>query len=162
MVESETGWGGGNGQVILVPHTARSILLSEFDGWEGAVGVKVLVVEDSKFLRVSTERVLAAAGYQVVSAGDGEEALRMARQELPALILLDVMLPKMSGPDVLKALKNDAATAGIRVMMLTGLSQKNAKALEKDGAAGFFEKSDGMLGSGTDSLLAAIEKVLKK
>jgi NAD(P)-dependent dehydrogenase (short-subunit alcohol dehydrogenase family) len=54
------------------------------------VGVKVLVVEDSKFLRVSTERVLAAAGYQVVSAGDGEEALRMARQELPALILLDV------------------------------------------------------------------------
>ena len=136
--------------------------MSQFGDWEGAVAVKVLVVEDSKFLRVSTERVLAAAGYQVLSAGDGEEGLRKARQELPALILLDVMLPKISGPDVLKALKKDPATVGIPVMMLTGLSQSNAKALEKDGASGFFEKSDGMLGAGPDSLLAAIEKLLKK
>jgi CheY-like chemotaxis protein len=126
------------------------------------VAVKVLLVEDSKFLRVATERVLTAAGYQVVCAGDGDEALRLARQHSPQLILLDIMLPKMTGPDVLKALKIDPATAAIPVMMLTSLSQKNAKALEKDGAAGFFEKSDAMLGAGPESLLAAIAKTLKK
>jgi len=57
------------------------------------------------------------------------------------------MLPKLSGPDVLKALKKDPATASIPVMMLTSLSQKNAKQFEKDGAS-FFLKSDSMLGKG--------------
>jgi CheY-like chemotaxis protein len=126
------------------------------------VAAKVLLVEDSKFLRMSTERTLTAAGYEVMSAGDGEEALRAARQDAPELILLDIMLPKMTGPDVLKALKADPSTAAIPVMMLTSLSQKNAKALEKDGATSFFEKSDGMLGTDPQSLLAAIEKILKK
>ena len=126
------------------------------------MAVKVLLVEDSKFLRVSTERVLSKAGYEVVCAVDGDEALRLAGQHSPALILLDIMLPKMTGPDVLKALKKEPATRAIPVMMLTSLSQKNAKALEKDGAASFFEKSDGMLGAGPDSLVAAIEKMLKK
>jgi len=125
------------------------------------VAVKVLLVEDSKFLRLSTERALAAAGYQVISAADGEEALRLAREQVPQLVLLDIMLPKMTGSDVLKALKKNPATATIPVMMLTSLSQKNAKALEKEGAAAFFEKSDAMLGKGPGSLVAAIEKVLK-
>lgn len=124
--------------------------------------MKVLLVEDSKFLRVSTERALTKAGYEVVCAGDGEEGVRLAREQLPALVLLDIMLPKLSGPDVLKALKQDRTTAGIPVMMLTSLSQKNAKALEKDGAAAFFEKSDLMLGAGPGSLLKAIAKMLQE
>jgi CheY-like chemotaxis protein len=122
--------------------------------------MKVLLVEDSKFLRISTERALTKAGYEVVCAGDGDEALRLAREHLPALVLLDMMLPKLSGPEVLKALKQDPATAGIAVMVLTSLSPKNAKALEKDGAAGFFEKSDLMLGSGPSSLVTAVQKIL--
>jgi CheY-like chemotaxis protein len=122
--------------------------------------MKVLLVEDSKFLRLSTERALTKAGYEVACACDGEEALRLAREQLPALVLLDMMLPKVSGPDVLKALKQDPATAGLAVMVLTSLSQKNAKALEKDGAIGFFEKSDLMLGNGPSSLVAAVQKVL--
>jgi CheY-like chemotaxis protein len=124
--------------------------------------MKVLLVEDSKFLKVATERALSSAGYEVISAGDGELALRLAREHLPALILLDIMLPKMSGPDVLRALKKDPVTALIPVMMLTSLSQKNAKQLEKDGANSFFEKSDSMLGKGPDSLFAAIDRILKK
>jgi CheY-like chemotaxis protein len=123
--------------------------------------MKVLLVEDSKFLRVATERTLTQAGYKVICAGDGEEALRLARQHAPGLVLLDIMLPKVSGPEVLKALKQDPATKGIVVMVLTSLSQKNAKALEKDGAAGFFETSDLMLGSGPSSLVAAVETMLK-
>ena len=64
---------------------------------------KILLVEDSKFLRLATERALARVGYEMSSAADGEEALRVAREKLPDLILLDMLLPKMSGLDVLKA-----------------------------------------------------------
>lgn len=124
--------------------------------------MKVLLVEDSRFLKMATERALTSAGYEVISASDGEQALRLAREHVPALILLDVMLPKMSGPDVLKALKKDPATAAIPVMILTSLSQKNAEQLEKDGASSFFEKSDSMLGKGPDSLVAAVDRMLKK
>jgi DNA-binding NtrC family response regulator len=104
---------------------------------------------------MATERAWTTAGYEVISAGDGDQALRLAHEHVPALILLDVMLPQRSGPDVLK-------TAGIPVMMLTSLSQKNAKQFEKDGASSFFEKSDAMLGKGPDSLFAAVDRMLKK
>jgi CheY-like chemotaxis protein len=124
--------------------------------------MKILLVEDSKFLRMATERALTAAGYEVVSAGDGEQALVLAREHFPSLVLLDVMLPKMSGLDVVKALKKDPATASIPVMMLTGLSQKNAIQIEKDGASCFFEKSDSMLGKGPESLVAAVDRILKE
>jgi DNA-binding response OmpR family regulator len=124
--------------------------------------MKILMVEDSKFLRLSMERALTAAGYEVISASDGEQALRLARDHRPNLILLDVMLPKMSGPDALRTLKKDSATALIPVMMLTSLSSKNAMRLEKEGATSFFEKSDTMLAKGPGSLLEAIERLLKK
>jgi CheY-like chemotaxis protein len=124
--------------------------------------MKILLVEDSKFLRVATERALTTAGYEVISTDDGEQASRIAREHAPDLILLDVMLPKMSGPDVLNFLKKDPATAAIPVMMLTSLSQKNAERFEKDGASCFFEKSDSMLGKGPDSLFAAVDRMLKK
>jgi two-component system cell cycle response regulator DivK len=123
--------------------------------------MKVLLVEDSRFIRAATEQALKSAGYEVVSAGDGDQAVCLAREHMPALILLDVMLPKMSGPDVLRVLKNDPATAAIPVLMLTGLSQKKAKQLEKEGACGFFEKSDSMLGNGPLSLLATVDRILK-
>jgi CheY-like chemotaxis protein len=123
---------------------------------------KILLVEDSKFLRMATERALITAGYEVISAGDGERAVVLAREHAPSLVLLDVMLPKMSGLDVVKALKKDPTTASIPVMMLTGLSQKNATQMEKDGASSFFEKSDSMLGKGPDSLVASVDRMLKK
>lgn len=60
---------------------------------------KILLVEDSRFLKAATERALSSAGYIAISAGDGELGLRLAHEHLPALILLDVMLPKLSGPE---------------------------------------------------------------
>ncbi len=66
--------------------------------------MKILVIEDSKFQRVATERRLVQAGYVVFHAADGEDGLRSARENHPDLILLDMMLPKLSGLDVLRAL----------------------------------------------------------
>jgi two-component system, OmpR family, alkaline phosphatase synthesis response regulator PhoP len=124
--------------------------------------LKILVVEDSKFLRVAVERALARANYTVICAGDGEEALRLARENLPDVILLDMLLPKLSGQDVLKALKKDSATSAIPVIVLTSLSLKNAKQLEKDGAAAYLEKSTLTLDRGSESILAAVKTVLTK
>ena len=83
---------------------------------------KILLIEDSKFLRLTAERALARAGYEMSSAADGEEALRVAREKLPDLILLDMLLPKMSGPDVLVELKKDPLTKAIPVVVMTGAS----------------------------------------
>jgi CheY-like chemotaxis protein len=124
--------------------------------------IKILLVEDSKFLRLATERALARAGYEMTSATDGEEALRVARERLPDLILLDMLLPKMSGLDVLKALKEDALTRAIPVVVITGMSQKNAARLQQDGAFGFLEKSTLELDKGSEKLLTAVEEILRK
>jgi CheY-like chemotaxis protein len=123
---------------------------------------RILLVEDSKFLRLATERALARAGFEVSSAGDGEEALRMARVNLPDLILLDMLLPKMSGLDVLKALKNDPATRRMPVVVMTGMAQKNAARLQEDGAAGFLEKSSLELNKGSEKLLHALREILDR
>jgi CheY-like chemotaxis protein len=124
--------------------------------------MKILLVEDSKFLRLSTERALSRAGYEVISAADGEEGLRLAREQLPDLILLDLLLPKVSGPDVLKALKLDSTTAAIPVVVMSGLSQRNAARLEKDGAFAFLEKSELALDHGPEPLLMKLESIKKQ
>jgi CheY-like chemotaxis protein len=123
---------------------------------------KLLLVDDSKFLRLATERALARAGYEVSTAIDGSEALAIAREKQPDLILLDMLLPKMTGPDVLKALKHDPMTAGIAVVAFTGLSQKNAIRLEQDGACAFLDKAELGLNNGSEALLVAVARILRK
>lgn len=121
---------------------------------------KVLLVEDSKFLRMANERVLTNAGYEVSTAVDGEEALRIANEKMPDIILLDMLLPKLSGPEVLRALKANAATAAIPVIVLTSLSQKNEGKLIQDGAEAYFEKSSLALDKDSGGLAATVETVL--
>lgn len=123
---------------------------------------KILVVDDSKFLRLATERALARAGYQVSTAIDGEDALKIAREEKPDVILLDMLLPKMTGPDVLKALKKDPATAEIAVVAFTGLSQKNAVRLQQDGACAFLDKAALGLDKGSEALLVALARIMRE
>lgn len=119
----------------------------------------VLLVDDSRFFRTVTERTLSKSGYNVISASDGEEALRVAREKLPGLILLDMLLPKLDGAGVLRGLKADPVTAKIPVLVLTSLSQRNEERLVKDGAAGFLEKDQ--LTKDPQPLLQAITKLLR-
>lgn len=121
---------------------------------------KILLVEDSKFLRLATERALARTGYDVSSAADGDQALTLARANLPDLILLDMLLPKLSGLDVLKSLKKDPLTKSIPVVVMTGMTQKNAQRLREDGAVGFLEKSSLELDKGSEKLLTAVRDIL--
>ena len=82
---------------------------------------RLLLVEDSRFQKIEAERILLKAGYTVLNAADGEEGLRVARENAPDLVLLDLMLPKMDGPQVLRALKGSADTAHIPVIALTSV-----------------------------------------
>ena len=75
---------------------------------------RVLLAEDDRFLRKAAETTLKRGGFAVITAADGEEALRLARESAPDLMLLDLIMPKMQGFDVLAALKGAPETAGIR------------------------------------------------
>jgi CheY-like chemotaxis protein len=106
---------------------------------------KILLVDDSKFLRLATERALARAGYDVSTAIDGEQALEVAREKKPDVILLDMLLPKMAGPEVLKALKKDPATAAIAC---GGIDWAVAEECDAS-AAGWGVRVSGKIGVGT-------------
>ena len=99
---------------------------------------------------------------EVSTAADGEEALQSARDKPPDIILLDLLLPKISGPQVLKALKNDPSTTQIPVIVLTSLSQKNEEKLLQEGATAYFEKSALELDKNSDRLAATVETVLRQ
>ncbi len=120
----------------------------------------ILLVEDSKFLRAATERILTKAGYQVICAGDGDDALELAGSSLPHLIVLDMMLPKLSGPEVLRSLKKNDLTAHIPVVVLSSLSQNNGPKLVQEGADAFIEK--GSLLENPRRLLEAIMTALPR
>ena len=103
--------------------------------------MKILLVEDSLAIRQENERVLLKAGYEVVCAKDGVAALKLAKTEHPELILLDMMLPKMSGPEGLTQLKKNSATTNIPVIVLSSFSEKNRQKLIEAGADEYLEKS---------------------
>ena len=86
---------------------------------------RLLLVEDDTFLAGMYVTKLTMESFQVDLASDGKTGLDKARKLKPDLILLDVLLPKMNGFDVLKALKEDAATKDIPVVLLTNLGQKS-------------------------------------
>lgn len=85
---------------------------------------KILIVEDDKDMSRLVEYNLAKAQYRTISAADGEQALNKALKELPDLIILDIMLPKMDGLEVCRALKRDTKTSGIPILMLTAKAEE--------------------------------------
>ena len=108
---------------------------------------RILFVEDESALQRAVSGILGDGGYRMLSALDGEEGLRLAREERPDLILLDLVLPKLDGFRVLEALKGDAATREIPIIILTNLegSQDVERALAL-GATTYLVKTNYNLG----------------
>jgi len=122
----------------------------------------VLVVEDSRLIRTTMKRILVEAGFGVVDVSDGEEALQLARQSRPDLIILDMLLPKMGGELVLRSLKQDPATTNVPVIVVSSLSQGNAEKLKDEGAIAYVEKTKLDLMTGGENLLRLVNAVLRK
>src|SRR5690606_31529273 len=118
---------------------------------------KILLVEDDKSLREIYGVRLLAEGYDIVSAGDGEEALAMAIKERPQLIVSDVMMPKISGFDMLDILRSTTETKDIKVIMMTALSSEDQRARgEQLGADRYLVKSQ----VGIEDVVRTVHEVL--
>ena len=97
--------------------------------------MKVLIVEDDKDILQLLSYNMQASGFDVLTSRDGFDALSVARQNLPDLILLDLMLPNLDGFEVCKELKRDLETKNIPILMLTAVGQATGFrfSMEKDG-----------------------------
>ncbi len=118
-------------------------------------GPIILVAEDDKFLMKIYQTKLAKEGFTVLSAHDGEEALQLAQTNTPVLILLDLIMPKKTGFEVLEELKKNPSTAAIPVLIFSNLGQNSD--VEKGiqlGAADYVIKSN-------LSITEVIEKIRK-
>ena len=100
------------------------------------MGTKVLIADDEPNIVVTLSFMMKREGYDVQVARDGPEALEMIRRERPDLVLLDAMMPGMTGFDVCEAVRADAAVRETRILMLT------AKGRETDKARGFGAGAD--------------------
>ena len=123
--------------------------------------MKILLVDDSRLLRQANQKALSKAGHSVTAVVDGEQALRAVHEDSFDLIVLDMMLPKVSGLTVLRNLKSDTATKDIPVVVLSGLSGANAAKLCDEGAAAYVVKADDLLENDSAMLLDAVESAVR-
>lgn len=117
---------------------------------------KVLIVDDEQNIVISVEFLMRREGFDVEVAQDGEEGLARIRSHRPDLVLLDVMMPKLNGFEVCKAVRSDPALAGVRILMLT--AKGRAAEIEKGlslGADGYIPKP-----FATRELVAKVKELL--
>jgi DNA-binding response OmpR family regulator len=100
------------------------------------MGDTILIVDDSEDIALISARMLSQRGFAVITASSGAEALAIVARQRPDCVLLDVMMPGMSGLQVLETLKNDPATAGVPVIMVT------AKTTDDDVLHGYQQGAD--------------------
>lgn len=95
---------------------------------------RILVVDDEAAIREYETNLLSELGHEVLAAADGAEALRIAREKLPHLVLLDIMMPELSGIEVCRQLRADPRTRGVRIIVVSAVDAK--RALEESIIAG--------------------------
>jgi two-component system cell cycle response regulator DivK len=89
--------------------------------------MKILIVEDNEKNRTLVKDVLEYHGYEVIEAGNGKEGIKIAKENNPDLILMDIQMPVMSGFDAIKILRNNSETKDIKIIALTSLAMKGDK-----------------------------------
>jgi CheY-like chemotaxis protein len=120
---------------------------------------QILVVDDSADVRLALATILEDAGHEVLEADDGDTAIDIARAEQPAVILLDVMMPRLNGFDALTALKRDTRTSAIPVIMVTAKGRPEDMAMARSlGAVEYITKpwTDGDVELRVDWVLSAV------
>jgi len=104
---------------------------------------RILLVEDDRFLRRACETALRQRGFTVTSAVDGEEALRAIETSPPDLVLLDLLMPKVTGLEVLRTLRARPETEALPVLILSNSSrEQDMDEIRQLGVAGYYVKAD--------------------
>ena len=102
---------------------------------------KILIVEDAAFMRLVLRQILERAGYQVVSAIDGQEGLEQITAEKPDLVIMDMNMPRMNGLEALRAIRSDPAICSLPVLMASAtLEDANIAEWQEAGATGYVTK----------------------
>ncbi len=118
----------------------------------------ILIVEDEPAILTSLEFILDHAGWTTQSVTDGEAAIKAMQSTMPKMVVLDLMLPKISGFEVLKILRNSAATKNLPIMILTAKGQQQDKRTAQElGASSFVTKPY----ANTD-VVAAVQSLIGK
>jgi DNA-binding response OmpR family regulator len=119
---------------------------------------KILIADDEQNIVISLEFLMKREGYEVVIAHDGEEAIEKIRNELPDLVLLDVMMPKKSGFEVCQEVKSDPELQSVRILMLT------AKGRDTEVAKGLALGADAYMTKpfATKELVARVQSMLEQ
>ena len=104
---------------------------------------RILVADDSDLVLAVAESLLSQSGYEVLRASDGLAALRAIREHRPSLVVLDLLMPKMTGFDVLREMRREEAIAGIPVVVMSGVYKENVVGfLRQIGVSGFLDKEN--------------------
>ena len=119
------------------------------------MSASILIVEDHPTMREAMKLVLEHEGFEIREAADGHAALRMAREDPPDLVFLDLNIPGTPGAEVLRALKEDPATASVRVVFVTAAGEEGRQHVLSLGADEYFTKPFSPL-----ALLRTVERVL--
>ncbi len=121
--------------------------------------MKILVVDDNATIRELAEEYLTSAGYNVLMASDGEEALALARKEQPVLILLDLVMPEMTGLEVVREIRNDPRLKETPIVIMSGIDPEEevSSALREYGVAEILSKTEFM-----KSFVSRVQKILSK
>jgi len=120
---------------------------------------KILIIEDEATLQKALQEILLQEGYEVISALDGKRGLELVRSEMPDMILLDLILPKMDGFEVLEAIKKDEKVKEIPIIILTNLgSVEDVQRALDLGATNYMVKADYNLSDIVDKIKKIIEK----
>ncbi len=119
------------------------------------MSARILIVEDHPTMREAMRLVLEGEGFDIDEASDGDQALVAVQEERPDLVLLDMSIPGISGPEVLAAVKNDPATSEVRVIVVTATGEEGRAAAMAGGADHYFTQPFSPI-----ALLQAGEEVL--
>ena len=121
--------------------------------------MKILVVDDEPTIRELAEELLTSAGYSVLTARDGEEALRLVCDEHPDLILLDVIMPKVNGFEVVREIRGDPRVRDIPILILSALvsGSHTAYFIHDLDVAGFIDKTECVI-----SLVPRVQEILAR
>ena len=119
------------------------------------MSARILIVEDHPTMREAMRLVLEGEGFDIDEASDGDQALAAVKAEPPDLVLLDMSIPGISGPDVLAAMKRDPGNSKVRVIVVTATGEEGRAAAMAGGADHYFTKPFSPI-----ALLQAVEEVL--
>ncbi len=121
--------------------------------------MKILVADDEPMIGEIARELLTSAGYNVLIAKNGRQAIALARKEQPVLVVLDLVMPGMSGIDVLREIRNDPQLKETLILIVTGINPEEevSSALREYGVAGILGKREFM-----QSFVSHVQEILSK